>query len=179
MTKAAQPTTDFERTLSEAFSPEWLKETAKKTGLIKRERKISPVVLFWVLVLSFGVQLQRTLADLKRSYEKSDKIKLSDGSWYERFSPELVLFLRECVAHGLEHIAKTRSRVLSEKLTKFEDVQIMDSTVIRLSEKLAKRFPATRSRKIAAGVKVNLLVSCQCRSKNPHFRRLKFPQSLI
>jgi len=52
------------------FPEEWLRQTAKETGLIVRERKIDPVIIFWVLTLSFGVRLQRTLASLKREYEK-------------------------------------------------------------------------------------------------------------
>ena len=53
---------DFiEKDLCAMFSPEFLRETAAKTGLIKRERKIDAVIIFWVLVLSFGVRLQRTL----------------------------------------------------------------------------------------------------------------------
>jgi len=47
--------------------------------MIKRERKIDPVAMFWVLVLSFGVKLQRTLVSLKRQYEKNKKINISDG----------------------------------------------------------------------------------------------------
>ncbi|MGC8630692.1 MAG: IS4 family transposase, partial [Thermoplasmata archaeon] len=76
----------FEKTLSEAFTPEYLRQTAKDTGLIKRERKIDPVAIFWVLTLSFGVGMQRTLASLKRNYEREGKTTLSDSSWYERFS---------------------------------------------------------------------------------------------
>ncbi len=50
------------------FSPEFSRKNAIDTGLIKRERKIDAVIMFWVLTLSFGVRLQRTLASLKRSY---------------------------------------------------------------------------------------------------------------
>jgi hypothetical protein len=50
-----------------------LRETARETGLIKRERKIDLTIMFWVLSLSFGVRLQRTLARLKRQYEKKQK----------------------------------------------------------------------------------------------------------
>jgi putative transposase len=39
----------IERTLCELFPPEWLREKAKETGLIKRERKIDPVIMFWTL----------------------------------------------------------------------------------------------------------------------------------
>jgi len=41
-----------------------LRKTAIDTGLIKRERKIDAVIMFWVLTLSFGVRLQRTLVQL-------------------------------------------------------------------------------------------------------------------
>jgi len=149
----------IERELCELFPPEWLRETAKETGLIKRERKIDPVIMFWVLVLGYGTSLQRTLASLKRNYETSSKKILSDSSWYYRFTPELVSFLRECVRRGSEHLAQDPCRTLDKRLSPFEDVLIQDNTIIRLHEKLAKIWPATRSRKAAAGVKLGVLVS--------------------
>ena len=35
-----------EERLTEMYSPQWLRSTARKTGLVKRERKIDPVYLF-------------------------------------------------------------------------------------------------------------------------------------
>jgi len=148
-----------ERELCELFPPEWLRNKAKETGLIKRERKIDPVIIFWVLAIGYGTFLQRTLAGLKRNYETASNRILSDSSWYYRFTPELVAFLRECVSRGLEYLAQDSSRTLSERLSPFEDVLIQDSTIVRLHEKLAKIWPATRSRKVAAGVKVAVLAS--------------------
>jgi len=148
-----------EKTLNEMFSPEWLRQTAKETKMIKRERKVDAVVMFWVMVLSFGVRLQRTLASLKREYEKEDKTHLSDGSWYERFTPELVLFLKTCVSHGIEMMSKQSNRKLNDKLKKFNDVFIVDSTIVRLHKSFAKVWPAARTRKVAAGVKVGMLIS--------------------
>lgn len=148
-----------ERELCILFPSEWLTNKAKETGLIKRERKIDPVIIFWVLAIGYGTFLQRTLAGLKRNYETASNRILSDSSWYYRFTPELVAFLRECVARGLEYLAQEPSRTLSERLSPFEDVLIQDSTIVRLHEKLAKIWPATRSRKVAAGVKVAVLTS--------------------
>lgn len=156
----AQPDdTIFEKAFCNIFPQDWLEKTAKETGLVKRERKINPVAMFWVLVLSYGVQLHRTLAELKRDYAKQNGITLSDSSWYDRFTPELVLFLKTCVLHGIEHLSKKVSRNLSRKLDFIEDVLIQDNTIIRVHESLAKKFPAVRSRKVAAGIKVGLLVS--------------------
>lgn len=149
----------IEKDLCTVFSPEWLEQAARETGLIKRERKIQPLIIFWVLVMSFGVRLERNLANIKRSYEKASYKKLSDSSWYERFTPELVAFLKACVTHAIEHLAKEQNRVLGEKIARFQDVLIQDSTIIRLHKVLAKKWPAARSRTVAAGVKVSALVS--------------------
>jgi putative transposase len=149
----------IERELCELFPPEWLRDKARETGLIKRERKIDPVIIFWALAIGYGTHLQRTLASLKRNYERASKKILRDSSWYYRFTPELVAFLRECVARGLEYLAKEPSRTLNERLSPFEDVLIQDSTIVRLHEKLSKIWPATRSLKVAAGVKVAVLAS--------------------
>jgi len=148
-----------EETLNQMFSPEWLRGTAESTGMVRRERKIDPTVMFWVLVLSFGVRLQRTLSSLKRNYEKEGGTTISYGSWYPRFTPELVAFLRECVTHGIEHLAQQPGRKLGEKLARFDDILIQDSTIIRLHEALADKWPAARSNRVAAGVKVGMLVS--------------------
>ncbi len=149
----------IENPLRKMFPEEWLRKTARETGLIKRERKIDPTIIFWVLTLSFGVRLQRTLASLKRQYEKEANTTLSDSSWYYRFTPELVEFLHQCVIHGIEELAKEPGRNLSKKLEHFKDVLIQDSTIVRLHSSLAEQFPAARTRTVAAGVKVSVLVS--------------------
>lgn len=148
-----------ENPLRKMFPEEWLRGTARETGLIKRERKIDPTIIFWVLTLSFGVRLQRTLASLKRQYEKEANTTLSDSSWYYRFTPELVEFLHQCVIHGIEELAKEPGRNLNKKLERFKDVLIQDSTIVRLNSCLAEQFPASRTRKVAAGVKIGIMVS--------------------
>ena len=153
------PLTTLENSLREMFPEEWLRQTAKETGLIKRERKIDPVIIFWVLTLGFGVRLQRTLASLKRGYEIRANTTISDSSWYDRFTPELVEFLHQCVIQGIEELAKEPGRKLSNKLENFQDVLIQDSTIVRLHSSLSEKFPAARARKAAAGVKIGVLVS--------------------
>jgi hypothetical protein len=132
--------------------------------MIKRERKIEAFEMLWVLVFSFGVHLQRNLASMKRKYETESKKKLADSSWYMRFTPELTDFLKLCVTHVIEQFAMEQNKILNEKLTKFKDVLIQDSTIIRLHESLAKKWPAARTKKVAAGVKVGMLVSAVANS---------------
>jgi len=151
--------TIIEKNLAKDFPPEWLQKTAKETGFIKRDRKIKAVAFFWVLVFGFGIASEKCLASLKRSYEKRQKTTLSDGSWYERFTSDLVRFLKRCIFHGIQNLNQNPSRALKEKLSEFKDILIKDSTIIRLPEKLAEKWPAARTKKVAAGVKVSLLVS--------------------
>jgi putative transposase len=150
---------DIPKVLEELYPPDELRSVAKETGMSVRYRKVDPVQIFWVLILSFGVKLERTLAGMKRNYEEWTGKTLCYGSWFERFNPELAAFLKACAAIGLEKMARMASRTLSEKLQSFKDILIIDSTIIRLHEALAKKFPATRSRKVAAGVKVSVLIS--------------------
>ena len=41
----------IEEELNRLFSAEWLRETAKETGFVKRDRKIDPALMFWSLTL--------------------------------------------------------------------------------------------------------------------------------
>ncbi|MBU4056233.1 MAG: IS4 family transposase [Proteobacteria bacterium] len=154
----------IEKDLCKLFPKEWLRNAAKETGLIKRERKIEAFVMLWTLVFSFGAHLPRNLANMKRKYEKASKKKIAESSWYMRFTPELVEFLKLCVTHAIEQLALEQNKVLSEKLAKFKDVLIQDSTIIRLHKSLAKKWPAARSKTVAAGVKVGMLVSAVANS---------------
>ena len=99
------------------------------------------------------------MASLHREYEERGSIDLSSSSFYERFSPELVCFLHACVVHGIENLAECYHHVLKENLSVFKDLLIQDSTVIRVHEKLARKWPAVRTRKVTAGAKVSVLVS--------------------
>ena len=130
------------------FPEDFLRDIALKTEFIKRKRKIDPITFFWVLVLGFGVDFLRSIRALERRYETEVNIKLSDGALYDRFTPELVVFLRECVLHAIEFQAQQQSRALGEKLNGFKDIIIQDSTIIRSHESLADLWPATRSKRL-------------------------------
>ncbi len=141
------------------FPEEFLRNLARKVGFIQRERKIEAVMMFWVLVLGFGVDSLRSIRALQRKYEDEADLTLSSSTFHGRFTPELVAFLRECILHAIEFQAQQQSRALGEKLNGFKDLIIQDSTIIRLHESLSNLWPATRSKKVAAGVKVSCIVS--------------------
>ncbi len=51
--KRVDPTVE---TIVEMFPETFLRNTAREAGVVIRERKVDPVVLFWVLTLGFGVR---------------------------------------------------------------------------------------------------------------------------
>ena len=96
--------------------------------------------------------------------------ELSSSSWYDRFTPEFREFLRRCVLHGIEVQAQQPGRLLKKRLRGFKDLVIQDSTVIRLHKSLMRKWPATRTSTVAAGVKVSTVVSAV--ADGPHTVRL-------
>ena len=100
---------EFENLLNKMFSPEWLRDTAAKVGYVQRNRKVDPVTFFWVVVLGFGVGVQRTLASLRRAYETASAETLVPSSFYDRFNNGLIAFLKECLAHGIADLASHAS----------------------------------------------------------------------
>ena len=83
--KQTDPTVEY---LVQRYPKEFLRNTARKTEFIKRQRKIDPVTFFWVLVIVFGVDFLRSVRALERRYEVEANIELSDGALYDRFTPE-------------------------------------------------------------------------------------------
>jgi IS4 transposase len=150
---------DIPIALEQLLPPDQIRELAKKTSFIERDRVIDPVAWVWNMVLGFGVKVQRTLASLKRSYNSRANAHLSDGSWFERFTPEQADFMKANVRLAMSQMAGEANNSLNERLKMFDDILIQDSTVIRLHKALAKKWPPTRTRTVAAGVKVAMLIS--------------------
>jgi len=150
---------DIPKALEELLPQNTVRELGEKSGFVERKRKVDAAAFLWALVLGFGISLERTLSTVKRHYEEITEIKLSYSSWYEKFTPKLVKFLKSCVELALSQMADEVNRPLGEKLKRFDDVLIQDSTIVRLHKVLAKIWPATRSRVIAAGVKVATVIS--------------------
>lgn len=68
--------------LDKLFPSDVLMALAVATGAVKRVRKISPVDLFWTVVLGFGVGRQRTLAGLRRAFETATGVTVEESSFY-------------------------------------------------------------------------------------------------
>ena len=149
--------------LTDLFPPDEIRRLAGESGFVERYRKLDPVAFLLTLVLDTGPEIERTLDGLRHAYNAriTDDPILSYNGFYQRFTPELVEFLRLCVAYALAHLAAQPGNRLTPKLARFSDILIQDSTVIRLCAALAHVDPATRARGAAAGVKVATLLSAR------------------
>jgi len=154
---------EIENVLTKMFSPEWLRETAAKVGYVQRNRKIDPVTFFWVLVLGFGVGVQRTIASLRRAYETVSAETLVPSSFYDRFNKRLIAFLKECLAHGIAELAKHASLTLSDKLKGFKDLMVADGSIVRLHDNLAAQFPGARGK---AELKIHTVIGITSNKKS-------------
>jgi putative transposase len=149
------------------FPPRVIQRIARESGFVRRYRKLDPVAFLYTLAFDTGPQLHHTLEALRDAYNRRTPGPiLSAGGFYERFTPELVEFLRRCVAYGLAQLRTAPGNRLTAKLARFTDLLIQDSTVIRLFAALAKVYPATRLAKTTksnrtAGVKVAALFSAR------------------
>lgn len=146
------------RALEQLFTVEWLKETARDTKVIQRMRSFDIVSFFWALVLFLSVRTKRTLAALNREYNSIADTDLVPSSFYKRFTPALVTFLRAALDHGLRQIGFGVAK-LPGILSDFTDVLIYDGSLVRLHDSLRNLYPGTRTNHSPASAKITVVHS--------------------
>jgi len=144
--------------LTSLISSRTLNMLAFYAGMAKRRRKVDPVALFWTIVLGFGTGRQRSLAGLRRSFQKSTGACLVPSAFYDRFTPQLARFFRLVVEQLLNGI-ETANGELRGVLASFRDVVLTDSTLVRLHDLLEKSFPACRTNHTRASAKLHVVMS--------------------
>ncbi len=127
---------------------------ARESTMLKRRRKVDPSAMLWTLVLGFGSGGERTLAGLRRAYQRVTGMALVPSAFYDRFTPELVRFLRAVVATLSDRLAENEPRHAG-LLAKFADVVVADATVVKLHRLLARRYPGTRTNSSPAAAKLH------------------------
>jgi len=144
--------------LCKMFPAARLRTLARERGAVVRERKVDIVVLFWTLVLGFGEGSHRSLASLRRAYQRTTGQRLEESSFYDRFTPGLGKLLKAAVAEGLDAMIP-KARMLRGPLAAFRDLVLADATVMRLKDFLAGVYPACRTNHTQAAVKLHAVVS--------------------
>jgi len=146
-----------------------LNALARRSGLVQRRRKVDAMALFWTIVLGFGGGRERTLAGLRRAYQKSTGATLVPSAFYDRFTRSLAVFFRRLVEELFERLQETETR-FAGVLQSFRDVLMTDSTLVKLHDLLENRFPACRTNHTKAAAKLHVVMSA--RGQGPRSVRL-------
>lgn len=135
-----------------------LEELARETGAWSRNRKITATSFFWSLVLGFSVGNHRTIAGLRRCFEKSVGRGVVPSAFYDRFTPNLVKFLKAVLGDLIASL-ESHFSPLTPSLSFFKDILITDSTLIRLHDLLEKTFPSVWTHYMKASIKAHVILS--------------------
>jgi len=153
------------RTIKSVFPDDWIRKTARQTGYVKRQRKIDPVAFFWTLVLGSSAGPERTVSTFRRIYEQATGVELAPSSFYERFKEPLVQFLKTAAHKALENFAVAPSDV-HERLKRFQDLILVDSTVIKLHDALSGVYSGSRKNTAPAAAKLNAVLSVRGKGRS-------------
>jgi len=146
------------KTLRKLLSPPVVNEMARKSGAFVRVRRITPYAFAWSLILGFGAGPSRGIAGIRRVFKRVSGQDVEESSFYDRFTPELVVMLRGlidtvlCGTWGAGRAAEGRLR-------RFRDIMAVDSTICRLHQMLARVWPGPRTNHSPAALKAHLLMN--------------------
>ena len=73
-----------------------------------------------------------------------------------------MVFVDKCLGNYILHQIIGVNAELKEYIRTFTDLQIKDNTIVRVHSYLADKYPATRTRRIKARIKVSELLSVVC-----------------
>jgi IS4 transposase len=143
--------------IQRAFPSDELRERARATSLVQRERKFDVVALFYTLSFGFAAGSDRSIqAFLERFVEMADCEQLSYATFHGWFSPAFVALLREILDDAIEDLDTGRAD-LNGRLERFRDVLIADATIVSLYQDAADVYAATGDGQ--AGLKLHLTES--------------------
>jgi IS4 transposase len=129
--------------IQRAFPSDELRERARATNLVERERKFDIVALFYTLTFGFAAGSDRSLqAFLERYVEMADCDELSYAAFHDWFEPGFVALLREILDDAIENLDTGRAD-LNGRLERFRDVLIADATIVSLYQDAADVYVAT------------------------------------
>ena len=113
-----------------------LERLAYESGMVQRRRKVDPVAMLWTVVLGFGTGRERTLAGLRRTYQRVTGKSLVPSSFYDRFTKELARMFKAVLGELMAKLDAGEPKYHG-LLAGFRDVLAADATVAKLHALLA------------------------------------------
>ena len=135
-----------------------IERPAQECVAVRRRRKIEASVMLWTVLLGFGSGRERTLAGLRRTYERVTGKSLVPSSFYDRFSTALIRMFRAVLRELMRKLAASEVRY-ADVLEGLCDMLVADAPVVKAHRLLARRFPGTRKNSRPAAAKLHLVMS--------------------
>lgn len=155
---------EFTEITKDFFYSKDLACAAIENGFMIRARKIFPTEFLMTLIFGFYSKEEPTITTYHRLYRSlvgEDK-KVVYSSFYDRFNENTLKFVDACLNDLIDKHSYGTNAQLKGYLQTFKDVLIKDNTIVRVHEFLADKYPATRKRRVAAGIKIAVLLSVKC-----------------
>jgi putative transposase len=132
-------------------------------GVVKRQRKMCLPAFVGALVLGFAAGAQRSLAGMRRAYERCTGQSLAPSAFYARFTGELVQLLRRLVEDTMAELQQHAPK-LRHALARFNQVLVADGSLVQLHKSLAKQYPSVFPNKVGAAAKLHVVINVAGRS---------------
>lgn len=155
---AKREDTSVRDSLTRLLPPVRIRRLAVETGTLKRRRKVDVAAFVYSLVLGFAAGGERTIAGLRRTFERATGTSLVPSAFYGRFTAPLVLLLERLVAETLARFA-AKTRPMRGLLARFEEVLACDSTLLRLHNALEEFYPSVWTHYMKASVKLSVVMN--------------------
>ncbi len=139
--------------LQAAFPHNLLDSKARECRFVLRRRDFSPVTFFWALITCILAHSCTGIASVWREYERLAGTSIDRSSFYKHFDDEAAEFLRHLVNHACQVVFPQKA--VATCLRQFAQVLIQDSTLLKLRQTLAERWPGAG---MPAGAKLNVIL---------------------
>jgi len=148
-------------TLLETLGEQKVEQIARKCGMLKRLREVTPLGLLVACVSALGAGEANWLADILRAFNaftgKSVRYKPFHNQLRKAGFPE---FLRQVLESVLSKLTVPVLRGLPQsKLSAFDDILLHDGTSFALHDSLAHRWPGRFTKNSPAAVELHVTMS--------------------
>ena len=152
--------TPVSSSLATVLPQDAIEAKAAAFGVVKRRRKIQVYPLVLAVVLAYQVGATRSISTIRRSFKRLTGLELTRNAFYKRFTPPLAKLLRDLVVSAME-AASGSVGIPAGVLSQFRELMLIDSTVLRLHEHLAKSFGGCRTNHSKAAAKLHVVYCVQ------------------
>jgi hypothetical protein len=125
---------------------------------VKRRRKVDIVALVYSLVFGFSVGSERSIAGLRRAYERATGTALVASAFYDRFTQPLARLIEQLVEEALGKLSARRPR-LAGVFDGFREVLTCDGTIIRLHNALEADYPSIWTHYMRASARLHVVMN--------------------